>query len=145
MSKRSSSDFFKSSSIQSNDERIEASQFSMAIFECEMSARIGEGLTGVMHSGHLWQVGSITSLATETTGRNILVDMAYALFRWSGSCFQFSTRMSPCFTATLRGVPLLTKALQDFLAIAVKRRISYSPLFNVGCINLRHACAQRLQ
>ena len=48
MSKRSSSDFFKSSSIQSNDERIEASQFSMAIFECETSVQIGEGLMGVM-------------------------------------------------------------------------------------------------
>ena len=42
-------------------------------------------------------------LATETTGREILVDMAYTLFRWSGSCFQFSTRMSPCFTVTLGG------------------------------------------
>ena len=48
MSKWSSSDFFKSSSIQSNDERIEASQFSMAIFECETSVQIGEGLMGVM-------------------------------------------------------------------------------------------------
>ena len=45
MSKRSSSDFFKSSSIQSIYERIEASQFSMAIFECEMKVQIGEGLT----------------------------------------------------------------------------------------------------
>ena len=45
-SKRSSSDFFKSSSIQSIEERIEASQFSMAILsEHETSAQIGEGLT----------------------------------------------------------------------------------------------------
>ena len=41
---RSSSNFFESSSIQSSDER-KASQFSMAILECEMSAQIGEGLT----------------------------------------------------------------------------------------------------
>ena len=45
MSKRSSSDFFKSSTIQSIDERIEASQFSMAILERETSVQIGEGLT----------------------------------------------------------------------------------------------------
>ena len=44
-SKRSSSDFFKSSSIQSIDDRIEASQFSMAILERETSVQIGEGLT----------------------------------------------------------------------------------------------------
>ena len=30
--------------MQSIDERIEASQFSMAILECETSAQIGEGL-----------------------------------------------------------------------------------------------------
>ena len=42
---RSSSDFFESSSIQSSDERIEASRFSMAILEFETSAQIGEGLT----------------------------------------------------------------------------------------------------
>ena len=36
--------FFESSSIQSSEERIEASQFSMAIFEREESAQIGEGL-----------------------------------------------------------------------------------------------------
>ena len=40
-----SSEFFESSSIQSSDKRIEASQFSMAIFERETSAQIGEGLT----------------------------------------------------------------------------------------------------
>ena len=39
-----SSNFFESSSIQSSDERIEASQFSMAILERETSAQIGEGL-----------------------------------------------------------------------------------------------------
>ena len=60
MSKWSSSDFFKSSSIQSNDERIEASQFSMAVFECETSVKVGEGLTGVMCNGHFWQ--SVQSL-----------------------------------------------------------------------------------
>ena len=37
--------FFKFSSIQSSDERIEASQFSMVIFEWEVSAQIGEVLT----------------------------------------------------------------------------------------------------
>ena len=42
---RSSSGFFESSSIQSSDERIESSQFSMAILERETSAQIGEGLT----------------------------------------------------------------------------------------------------
>ena len=45
MSKRSSSNLFKSSSIRSMDERIEASQFSMAIFERDTSAHIGVGLT----------------------------------------------------------------------------------------------------
>ena len=42
---RSSSNFFESSSIQSSDETIEASQFSVAIHERETSAEIGEGLT----------------------------------------------------------------------------------------------------
>ena len=37
--------FFKSSSIQGSDERIEVSQFSMTIFQCETSVQIGEGLT----------------------------------------------------------------------------------------------------
>ena len=45
MSKRSSLDFFKSSSIQSINERIEASQLPMAILEHETSTHIGEGLT----------------------------------------------------------------------------------------------------
>ena len=39
------SDFFESSSIQSSNERIEASEVSMAIFECKTSVQIGEGLT----------------------------------------------------------------------------------------------------
>ena len=39
-----SSDFFESSSIQSNDKMIDASQFSMTIFERETSVQIGEGL-----------------------------------------------------------------------------------------------------
>ena len=40
-----SSDFFESSSIQSSDKMIDASQFSMTIFERETSMQIGEGLT----------------------------------------------------------------------------------------------------
>ena len=40
---RSSSNFFESSSIQSNNERIGASQFSMAILERKTSVRIGGG------------------------------------------------------------------------------------------------------
>ena len=36
---------FKFSIIRSSDKRIEASQFSMVIFECEASAQIGELLT----------------------------------------------------------------------------------------------------
>ena len=43
---RSSLNFFESSSIHSSDdETIEASQFSIAILERETSAEIGEGLT----------------------------------------------------------------------------------------------------
>ena len=40
-----------------------------------MSAQIGEGLTcmRVVHGGDPWQFGSIASLATETTGGEILV------------------------------------------------------------------------
>ena len=44
-SKRSFLNFFKSLSIQSIDERIEASQFFMSILEHEPSTQIGEGLT----------------------------------------------------------------------------------------------------
>ena len=36
---------FKFSSIQNSDERIEASQFSMVIFERKVSVQIGEVLT----------------------------------------------------------------------------------------------------
>ena len=42
-----SSDFLESSNIQSSDERIDASQLSMAIFGHETSVQIGEGLTSV--------------------------------------------------------------------------------------------------
>ena len=45
MSKRSSTNLFKSSIIQSIDERIEASQFSIAILKRETSAQNGVGLT----------------------------------------------------------------------------------------------------
>ena len=69
MSKRSSSDFSKSLSIHSIDERIEASQLSVAILQRKTSVQIGEGLTkGVVHSSHFWQLGSIASVATEITG-----------------------------------------------------------------------------
>ena len=42
-SKRSPSDFYKPSSIQSNEERLEVSQFSMMILEHEASEQIGDG------------------------------------------------------------------------------------------------------
>ena len=49
----------------------------MAILERETSAQIGKGLTWascvVVISGPFWQLGSIASLATETTGGEILV------------------------------------------------------------------------
>ena len=63
----SSSDFFQSSSI---DKRVEVSQFSMAMLERKTSTQFGEGLynMGVVLIGHFWQLGSIASLATETTG-----------------------------------------------------------------------------
>ena len=75
-SKRSSSDCFKSSSIQSSDEKIEASQFSMAILERKTSAQVGDpggANIHVVHGSHFWQIGSIASLATETTGGEIVV------------------------------------------------------------------------
>ena len=78
-SKRSSSHFFKLSSIQSSDERIEASQFStyrsIAILERKASAQIGDRGANmrVVRGGHFWQLGSIASLATETAGGVILV------------------------------------------------------------------------
>ena len=67
---RFSSDFFESSSIQSIDERIEVSQFSMATLE---RANLGGANMRVMRGGHSWQLGSIASLARETTGGEILV------------------------------------------------------------------------
>ena len=47
----------------------------MAILERSTSAQIEKGLIdmGVMRSDHFWQLGSIASLATETTGGEILV------------------------------------------------------------------------
>ena len=42
---RPASNFFESLSVKSSDEKLEASQFSMAILEREVSAQIGEGLT----------------------------------------------------------------------------------------------------
>ena len=59
-------EFFKFSIIQSSDERIEASQFSMAMFERKMSTQIGEGLTCTKSLQN-------ASLAAETTGGEILV------------------------------------------------------------------------
>ena len=55
------SGFFESSSIQISNERIEASQFSMVMFEHETSMQIGEGQT------------CAKSLAAEITGGEILV------------------------------------------------------------------------
>ena len=75
-SKRSSSDCFNSSSIQSSDEKIEASQFSMVILERKTSAQVGDpggANIHVVHGSHFWQIGSIASLATETTGGEIVV------------------------------------------------------------------------
>ena len=62
------SDFFKPSSIQSNEERLEVSQFSMVILEREASEQIGEGSNmRIVYGGHFWQFGSIASLAAETS------------------------------------------------------------------------------
>ena len=75
---KTSSEFFESSSIQSSEERIEASQFSKAIFERKTSAQIGEGLTCVKYScevvisGSLAQSLQSASLAAETTGGEIV-------------------------------------------------------------------------
>ena len=65
--------FLKSSSIQSSDERIEASQYSMVIFERETSAQTGARLTcakcscEVKISGSSVQPLQKASLAAETT------------------------------------------------------------------------------
>ena len=48
MMAKSSSNFFECSSIQSSYKRIEASQFTMAILECETGSQIGEGLTSAL-------------------------------------------------------------------------------------------------
>ena len=60
------SGFFESSSIQISNERIEASQFSMVMFEHETSTQIGEGLTCAKSLQN-------ASLAAEITGGEILV------------------------------------------------------------------------
>ena len=71
--------FFKSLSIRSSDERIEASQFSMEMFERETSAQIVAGLTctkcwcEAAISGSSVQSLQKTSLAAETTGGEIVV------------------------------------------------------------------------
>ena len=69
---RSSSNFFESSSIQSTDERIEASQFSMAILERETSAQIGGGANmRIVRRSFLsarFKVTVFSRLTTETTG-----------------------------------------------------------------------------
>ena len=72
---RSSSDFFESSSIQSSDERIEVFQFSMVTLEHETieCTNLGEANMHIVRGDHSWQLGSIASLARETTGRKILV------------------------------------------------------------------------
>ena len=64
MSERSS-DFFKSSSIQSSDKRIEASQISMALLECKTSAQVGKGLTCVSFVQRSFSL--FASLATAQT------------------------------------------------------------------------------
>ena len=56
---RSSSNFFESSSIQSSDGSIKASQFSMAILERETRAQIGGGANmRVVRGAHFRQLGS---------------------------------------------------------------------------------------
>ena len=57
---------FQVSSTQSSDEKIEASQFSMVMFEHKTSVQIGEGLTCAKSLQN-------ASLAAETTGGKILV------------------------------------------------------------------------
>ena len=65
-----SSNFFESSSIQSSYERIEASQFSMAILERETSAQLGEHARRARRS---FLAAWFIRLATETTGGKIVV------------------------------------------------------------------------
>ena len=62
--------FFESSSIQSSDERIEVSQFSMATLEC---ANLGGANMRVVRGSRFWQLSSIASLARETMGGGVLV------------------------------------------------------------------------
>ena len=46
----------------------------MAILERKTSTcKLGRVNIGVVHSGHFWQLGLVASLATETTGGEILV------------------------------------------------------------------------
>ena len=69
---------FKFSSIQSSDEKINTSLFSMVIFEHEVSVQIGEVLTCAKCSceaENFKQHSSIASLAAETTGGEILVSI----------------------------------------------------------------------
>lgn len=74
-----SSGFFKLLSIQGSDERIETPQFSMVIFEHEVRAQIGAGLTHTkcwceaVISCSLVQSLQNASLAAETIGGEILV------------------------------------------------------------------------
>ena len=67
---KSSSNFFESSSIQSSYERIEASQFSMAILERETSAQLRERARRARRS---FLAARFIRLATETTGGEIVV------------------------------------------------------------------------
>ena len=73
---RSSLNFFESSSIQSSDERIEASQSSMAILEREMSAQIGEGLTCASYDAVI-SVSSVHSHSVQSS--------SYRNYRWGDS------------------------------------------------------------
>ena len=67
---KSSSNFFVCSSIQSSYERIEASQFSIAILERETSAQLGEHARCARRS---FLAARFIHLATETTGGEIVV------------------------------------------------------------------------
>ena len=67
---KSSSNFFESSSIRSSYERIEASQFSMAILEHETSVQLGEHAHRARRS---FLAAQFIRLATETTSGEIVV------------------------------------------------------------------------